>query len=358
MCEDCRESRSQSAENHLKMGPRNIVTAITNSAAFARCIDSAERFDRGRPAVLRVLTYHRVDYPEARPLLAPSLLSATPAAFEQQMRHLDAQYHVVSMDTVLESFRRGTALPARAVLITFDDAYCDFAEHAWPILKRYGLPVTLFVPTAYPNQPASTFWWDRLYQALACSDRRNPLETQAGRLALETQEQRRQTFKRMREYVKSLPHDTAMAWVAQICSELGASPPSHHVLGWSTLRELAREGVTLAPHTRTHPMINRISSERVRTEVAGSIQDLAYEVGSAVPVFAYPSGGVNERVVRIIADEGIELAFTTVRGLNDVQHAHPLRLRRINVGQATTMALFRAQLLPWMIFLNSVPFLP
>ena len=38
------------------------------------------------------------------------------------------------------------------MLLTFDDAYRDFATNAWPTLKRYGLPATLFVPTAYAGE--------------------------------------------------------------------------------------------------------------------------------------------------------------------------------------------------------------
>ncbi len=100
---------------------------------------------------LCVLAYHRVSDPKDSPMLDPGLLSATLASFEQQMCYLTKDYQVVSLEEVLNAVERETCLPSRAVLITFDDAYCDFADYAWSILNRFRLPATIFVPTAYPN---------------------------------------------------------------------------------------------------------------------------------------------------------------------------------------------------------------
>jgi peptidoglycan/xylan/chitin deacetylase (PgdA/CDA1 family) len=236
--------------------------------------------------------------------------------------------------------------------VTFDDAYCDFAEHAWPTLKRYRLPATLFVPTAYPDQPALTFWWDRLYQALHGVTGHVELDTPLGRLPLATAAQRSQAFARLRNDVKELPHAEAMALVDQICGKLGAPSPEHSVLGWDALRRLAQEGVTLGAHTRTHPLMNRISSEEARAEAVGSLQDLERRIGAVLPVFAYPSGAFNAETVRVLEREGFLLAFTTTRGLNDLRRADRLRLRRINVGRRASLEALRAQLLPWSIYFN------
>ena len=54
--------------------------------------------------------------------------------------------------------------------MTFDDAYCDFADHAWPVFRRLGVPVTLFVATEYPDHPDRAYWWDRLHAGLSVAD--------------------------------------------------------------------------------------------------------------------------------------------------------------------------------------------
>lgn len=329
-----------------------MASFAARSAAFSKFVTLLEQVDGHRPYLLRALTYHRVDFPGARPALYPGLISATPEAFDQQMKYLADNYRVISVLELLDFCRVGTALPPRSVLLTFDDAYCDFAEHAWPILKRYRLPVTLFVPTAFPDHPERMFWWDRLYQAVSRTTRRDDLRTPLGRLPLATASQRLRMFRRLKDYVKTLPHREAMVLVEQVCAALGAPEPEPSVLSWEALRRLAREGVTPGAHTRTHPLMNRVSPEEARAEAAGSLCDLEREIGSAPPIFAYPSGGFSDEVVRVLEREGFALAFTTGRGINDLRTADRLRLRRINVGQRATLPVLRAQLLPWSIVLH------
>jgi peptidoglycan/xylan/chitin deacetylase (PgdA/CDA1 family) len=333
---------------------KQVSLLTARSTAFSRSVALLERVDSKQPNLLRVLMYHRVDEPDAHPALCPRL-AIPPKDFDQQMSYLASNYYVVSMPELLDACQTGAILPPRSVMVTFDDAYCDFAEHAWPIMKRYRLPVTLFVPTAFPDQPERTFWWDRLHQAISSTTRRDSLNTPIGQLPLATAAQRHGAFTRLRAYVKMLPHGKAMALIDQICDELDASHPEHHVLGWEELRRLACEGVTLGAHTRTHPLMNRISPEEARAEAVGSLRDLEREIGSILPIFAYPSGGVNDETVRVLEHEGFALALTTVRGINDLRAADRLRLRRINVGQSTTLAVLRAQLLPWAVYLNRRP---
>ena len=331
---------------------KRALSFAARSAAFSKFIALLEQADGGRPNLLGVLTYHRIDRPDAHPALFPGLISATPEAFDQQMSYLAANCHVVSIPELLDVYRNGTELPPRSVMVTFDDAYCDFAEHAWPILKRYRLPVTLFVPTAFPDRPEQTFWWDRLYQAVRNTDRRDDLDTPLGRLSLATANQRVQTFKQLKDYVKTMPHAEAMAWLDQICDELGTPHPEHSVLGWDTLRQLAREGVTLGAHTRTHPLMNRVSPEEAQAEAAGSLRDLEREIGPVPPIFAFPSGGFNDEAVRALEREGFVLAFTTGPGINHLRETNWLRLRRINVSQRATVAVLRARLLSWSVYFN------
>ncbi|HMQ34077.1 MAG TPA: polysaccharide deacetylase family protein [Chloroflexaceae bacterium] len=323
---------------------KQLAFAAADSAPFAAFVALIEPLGDYSPDVLRVLTYHRVDEPGSRPSLDPGLISATPAAFAQQVSYLTTRYSVIGVEELIERVRAGRPLPPRAVLLTFDDAYCDFAEHAWPILRRHGAPVTLFVPTAYPDRPERAFWWDRLYQALAHAGRRD-LETPIGRLELGTDEQRRRAYKGLRSYVKSRPHQEAMAYVEQVCAALGAPQARGEVLGWAALRELAREGVTLGAHTRTHPLLGRTPLDEVRAEVAGSLRDLEREIGHVHPTFAYPSGSWTDDVERVLEQEGVALGFTTDPGLNDLREGRALRLRRLNVSLRASLPLLRARLL-------------
>lgn len=325
---------------------RQFVAIFANSAAFRKVVALLDQPGGERPNLLRVLTYHRVDVPQARPWLDPVLISASPEVFESQMRYLSANYHPISVSDVLEVLERNDRriLPPRAVLVTFDDAYQDFEQHAWPVLKRYQIPVTLFVPTAFPDHPERLFWWDRLFHAL-CSTVKSEIRTPIGNLAIGTDLERSQAILRLKKHIKSLPNDVAIAFVEDVEQQLDVSPHANGVLGWEELRRLAHAGVTLAPHTQTHPIMNHIPPSAMQNEALDSLYDLQREIGETLPVFAYPSGFHNAEVVSAVRDAGFKLAFTTERGINILGRDDPLQLQRINVGAQTTIPILRAQLL-------------
>src|SRR3954447_24970367 len=191
----------------------------------------------GRSAMadrLAVLTYHRIADAADGP---PGIISPSPPAFERQVRWLARARRPVSLDAVLRARTEGAPLPARAVLVTFDDGYEDFAEVAWPILRRHGVPAALFVPTAFPGS-ASGFWWDRLW------------------VALRDEPDRAGVYRALRARVKALPHDAAMELVdAEIAARRPGPTPA--VLDWPALRALAADGVAVCAHTRTHPLLHR-----------------------------------------------------------------------------------------------------
>lgn len=292
-----------------------------------------------------VLTYHRVEDPERLPWDDPALISATPPEFALQMEYLAARRRVLSLRELLAIRRGRMEPPPGAVAVTFDDAYEDFAEHAWPVLSRLGLPVTLFVPTAYPDSAEPTFWWDRLHGALAGTESRDWLTTPIGRLPLLRARERAHAFAALCKWIKAMPHDRAMAVVEEVERALGGPEPAGRVLGWEALRELAAAGVALAPHTRTHARLDRLPPGRARQEITGAAADLRREIGHSPPVLAFPSGSHTDELVAWLPRAGFELAFTTVRGSNDPRAADWLRLRRINVGRRSALPAIRAQLL-------------
>ena len=93
--------------------------------------------------------------------------------------------------------------------------------------------------------------------------------------------------------------------------------------------------------------MTRIPPDVMHREAVESLQDLERELGAAMPVFAYPSGGANSEVVHILKQAGFTLAFLTGQGINDLNRVDRLQMRRINVGPNTSLAVLRAQMLSW-----------
>jgi peptidoglycan/xylan/chitin deacetylase (PgdA/CDA1 family) len=332
---------------------KKATSRAAQSPAFEKFVTLLEKVDRQSPGLLRVLMYHRVDEPGAHPWLDPALISASPEDFGEQMKYLASNYQVVNLNDVISALESGNRneLPPRAVLVTFDDGYCDFEEHAWPILRRYEIPAILFVPTAFPDQPERTFWWDDLHQVAQNTAQTATLNTLIDSLNLLSTD-RIQTYRQLRSYLKTLKHTEAIAIVKRLCRELDVQPAPNNILSWGALRKLSSEGLTLGAHTKTHALLNRISIEEAREEVIGSLDDLERQIGSALPIFAYPSGQVSDEVISLLERERFVLAFATKRGINNLNHIHPLRIGRINIGPGTTLPILGARLLSWTAHLS------
>ena len=284
--------------------------------------------------------------PKDSPWLDPRLISATPSVFAEQMKYVSNHYNAVTIENVLEAIERNRQLPRKAVLITFDDAYYDFRDNAWPILKRYRLPATVFVSTGYAEQPNLSFWWDRLYRVLFFTRKRVFHISTLGRLSLETSEERIQSLRKLQNYIKTLSHDHAMNMVDGICFGLGDRYTiQESALSWEDLRQLAKEGVTLGAHTRTHPILTQLPVERVSEEVKGSIEDLRREIGNVLPIFAYPNGNYNNQTIQILKEVGVLLAFAGKDGHNNLHSVNPFCLNRTNISRKTSPLILRLRLL-------------
>ncbi|WP_326751887.1 polysaccharide deacetylase family protein [Streptomyces hirsutus] len=101
-----------------------------------------------------ILMYHSV---AADPSDATRALSVTPQAFAEQMAVIAARgLTPVGTAELAACWRTGRPLPARPVLVTFDDGYEGVHRHALPALAEHGFPATLFVSTGWLRGPYDT----------------------------------------------------------------------------------------------------------------------------------------------------------------------------------------------------------
>lgn len=317
-----------------------FVHALADPVAGAAA-SVLERLPSGPPRAI-VLTYHRVAPRRADDPLLPGMVSATPEDFERQVDLVRDRMPIVSIDELLEALA-GKRLRRHVALLTFDDAYRDVADHAWPILRRRGLPALLFVPTGFVSRPDRPFWWDRLHHALRRSTR-TELDLDGMAISLADDAARASAWRRLRAEIKALPHDEGMSRVDALCAELAVEPPPSGILDWDELARLAGDGMSIAPHTMEHPLLTSVTTDRARNEVETSMRELRNHLGSVAPVFAYPSGAHDTRVANLVRELGLRAAFTTVRGSVRPGRDDPMRLRRVNVGPRTSDAILRAEM--------------
>jgi len=210
-----------------------------------------------------VLCYHRF---EDKP---KDSLTIKPADFEAQMQALkDSGITVISMEDFL-GWRRGEkAIPEKAAIISIDDGYLSGYNVAWPILKKFGYPFTMFLYTDYikggPKSGGQSISWDQLAE--------------------------------MRDQ--------------------GVDIESHTV-SHSSLN--ARKGKTDEQYLAW-----------LQNEIAGSKEILERNLGIHVKAFAYPYGLHNETVRNVVKQAGYEAAFT-VWGRRIAYGADPMIIGRYGI---------------------------
>lgn len=295
---------------------------------------------------LAVLTFHRV---ASGPSVVPGLHSATPESFRRLLDLLGESFRIIPLQDALARAAGGPTLPPRSLLLTFDDGYADLAAEAWPALQERDLPAVAFIPTAFPDGAIGSFWWERAYAAILAATT-DGLEMDGRTFRLQTLDDRRATWRQLRDGFKGMPNDEIAGRVDVLERALGIDPadqpePSGRSLTWPELVRLRDEGLALASHTRTHPLLTQVSRARAEAEVRGGIEDLERQVGATPSAFAYPAGAHDPTVVDIVREAGVRLAFTTRPGTNDLRDVDWLRLRRFNVGVGTPRAAILARAL-------------
>ena len=186
-----------------------------------------------------ILTYHSIDS-------SGSPISIDETTFGAHVRWLAAgNCKVVSLEELIK-------LPddAAALAITFDDGFANFEELAWPMLRQYALPVTMFVVTDHVGRDN--------------------------------------------------------AW----SSAKRATVPILPLMSWQTLGRLTQEGLRLGSHTRTHPNMRLISNSSLIDEVEGAAARIKSEIGYRPSSFCYPYGAF-DRVVSDVVGSTHSIACTT-----------------------------------------------
>ena len=151
-----------------------------------------------------------------------------------------------------------------AVAITFDDAFENLHRIAWPLLRERGLAATVFVPTGRVGRDNA--WGERPARG-----------------------------------IPTLP----------LCS-------------WDQLGEMAGEGLDVGSHTVTHARLDGMDSGLVTDELALSAAAIEETLGRRPAHFAYPYGGVDERVCELAAEHYERAVTTELRVFEPVEAPHRL----------------------------------
>jgi Predicted xylanase/chitin deacetylase len=215
---------------------------------------------------VKVLMFHNVENPPKNARLKS--LYVKPEKFKSWLNLLNRLNFRFVKPQELEPTGRG-------VLLTFDDAYRDFLENAFPVIKALKAHAIVFVPAKLVGQ-----------------------------------------FNRW-DYRK-----------------VNAIKP---IMSWEELSFLVKEGVEIGSHTLTHPFLTKIPPAEARREIEDSKKLLEDKLGVEVKSFCYPYGDHNAEVVEMVKKAGYQYAFTTIKGTY-AQSPSKWEIRRIYAsGYWTTL---------------------
>ncbi len=104
--------------------------------------------------VVPVLMYHAIDHNDKA-----TKLSVSPESFEKQMEFLHKnKYNVLTLDRLAAYIKNKKGIPLKTVAITFDDGFYNNYQSAYPVLKKYNIPATIFVIVGKIGQPGYVGW--------------------------------------------------------------------------------------------------------------------------------------------------------------------------------------------------------
>ena len=351
------------SNNHPHFDPARMRSPIepAHKGRAQRLVEVAERMglvrslkglhDRRNPA-LTILAYHRVmptDALDSYPF-DPELISATPSQFDSQMRYVREHLDPVSLKDVIAQIERGTPLPPNAVAVTFDDGFADTYRYAFPVLKRYSIPATIFVSTGYV-EAGEPFWFELasylIYRAPPFS-----LEPKEGmRLPVgDSWIERTASLRQLHSLLKDLPNSDRLAilnnWKSSYVDEFAHGTTLHSgPISWPQITEMARSGIDFGSHTVSHPNLTRLTNDELNRELIDSKNILQSRLQKEIDTIAYPIGTAstfNASVLSAAHKHNFKLGLTYLSGTNKIPIINPLELRRHGVGPCMTPAYFKA----------------
>lgn len=303
------------------------------------------RDSRWRDQRLLILCYHGISLDEEH-LWRPATY-IPPQLFEHRLELLSrGQYMVLPLDEAVDRLYRRD-LPPRSVVITFDDGTYDFCEHAFPRLRQYGFPATVYQTTYYCDYDRPVFHlicsymlWKRRGAVLNAGDRLGlpatmDLRTETSRQAIVSQ-----VLTQARN--RSLTEDGKNQLAEELASAVGidyAELVRKRVLQLLRPQEIAQlsgEGVDFQLHTHRHrtPLDEALFRREIR-ENRDRLQSMLG--GKPTRHFCYPSGVYESEFLPWLQAEDVISATTCDPGLASPSSNSLLLSRFVDTSHVTCL---------------------
>jgi peptidoglycan/xylan/chitin deacetylase (PgdA/CDA1 family) len=277
----------------------------------------------GTPPV--VVGYHRVveDFAASAAWSIPSMLVST-RMLERQLDWIGRRYRFVSLDD-MQAVENGSQ-HRNCAAVTFDDGYRDFYDHAFPLLKRKGIPAAVFVVTSLLGTDEVQDH-DRLYLLLSKKFGERPFRAAAYSEFLQSAAIwlpgpiPRTAYQATRALLEGLSQESLHRLIAALMAQSDVSETEFRQfvsMTWDMTDRVRRAGITIGSHTRSHVLMTNEGLSRLTEEAAGSKAEIESRLGGRTEHFAYPSGCFDDEAVAAVASAGYRFAYTVCRHRNSM----------------------------------------
>jgi len=287
----------------------SLKTTLVSTACMLGGFHLAKQLTAGTP---KVLMYHRFSDGEEHRKLSV-------AAFSRQIEILKRGYNVLTISAICEAMRQGQPIPKHTIAITVDDGYDDFYRFAYPVLKHYELPATIYVTTDFIDR--KLWLWPDKVAYLVNHTRLNrmtlSMEGLGDRvLPLTTTTERHAAWLALNDYCVSINHQARLDFIDQLARDLAVTvtpePADEYApMSWEALCEVAANGIEIGAHSRTHPVLSTLDRDSLRAEIQGSKTRIEQMLLQPINAFCYPNGqreDYNDLVKQVVIESGFSTA--------------------------------------------------
>jgi peptidoglycan/xylan/chitin deacetylase (PgdA/CDA1 family) len=323
----------------------NALRTLHSGGLFERVRDS-----RWRQRRLLILCYHSFAI-EDEHLWRPALFMQ-PSHFEQRLAMLkEGGYNVLGLGEGLERLQRRD-LPPRSVALTFDDGTYDFYKLAYPALKKYGFPATVYQTTFYSDRAMPVFSLVCSYMLWKCAQKSLPPNPGIGitdAIDLSTPAARQKTvhdivyFAATRQLSTSQKNELAAELAGMLGIDFQALLARRilQLMNPQEIKQLASAGIDFQLHTHRHRTPR--DRELFERELEDNLSALTGLIKSRPVHFCYPSGDYDLQFLPWLTAKGIISAATSEAGLVS-RRKDPLLLPRFIDTSARTPLEFESWL--------------
>lgn len=238
--------------------------------------------------------------------------------FERQMRYLKDSYEIISLKKLHDYLIEKKSLPRRVAVVTFDDGYKDNYTEAFPILKEYGIPATIFLTTGH-IETNNVFWWNVIGYVLSNTKEKKIELGEFGTIESPLKDCMYFSLRNTYQKFKKISEEKKKKMIELLIQESGVEVPKDLgkglMLSWDNIREMNEQGIEFGAHTITHPILTNVPLDQAKLEIVESKKTIEQKLGESVTSFCYPNGfssDYNSNIIQILKDNGFLCAVTAI----------------------------------------------